>query len=129
MGSGPRVLVVDDRPDICELLRGCLTDDGYEVVCDTDGDNALARLHQQGERFDLAVIDATLPSAVDGLTLAEELDRLGSRVLIITGNLEIIDSLEDGRFPLLRKPFRASQLLRAVRALLPGGESLDAVVP
>jgi DNA-binding response OmpR family regulator len=129
MGSGSRILVVDDRPDICELLRGCLSDDGYTVVCDTDGANALARLRRDGERFDLAVIDATLPGAVDGLVIAEELDRLGTRVLIITGNLAVIETLEEGRFPLLRKPFRVAQLLRAVRSLSSGGEMLDALPP
>jgi CheY-like chemotaxis protein len=129
MVSGPRVLVVDDQPDICELLRGCLTDDGYTVACDADGDSALARLRHGGERFDLAVVDATLPGMVDGLMLADELLTLGTRVLIITGNLAIVESLEGGRFPLLRKPFRCSQLLRAVRSLSSGGTTLDAIPP
>jgi CheY-like chemotaxis protein len=123
MDSGLRVLVVDDRPDVCELLRGCLADEGYSVTCDEDGESALERLHRHGERFDLAVVDATLPGAVDGLMLAAELDRLGTRVLVITGDLTIDDALVTGRFPLLRKPFRVSQLLRAVRALSAGGEA------
>lgn len=129
MVSGPRILVVDDRLDVCELLRGCLADEGYSVTCNEDGDGALERLHGDGERFDLAVVDATLPGAVDGLMLAGELERLGTRVLIITGDLTVADELVNERFPLLRKPFRVSQLLRAVRALSAGGEAADALVP
>jgi DNA-binding response OmpR family regulator len=129
MSGGPRVLVVDDRPDICDLLRGILGDEGYVVECDTDGESAMARLRQGGERFALAVVDATLPGAVDGLMLAEELERLGTRVLVITGNLALVDEIEGGRFPLLRKPFRLAQLLTAVRALSAGGEAADACAP
>jgi DNA-binding response OmpR family regulator len=127
--GGPRVLVVDDRPDICELLRGCLADEGYDVTCDSDGEDALRRLQHDGERFDLAVVDATLPGAVDGLMLAGELDRLGTRVLIITGDLTVADELVNERFPLLRKPFRISQLLRAVRALSAGSKAADTLPP
>jgi hypothetical protein len=58
---------------------------------------------------------------------AEELDRLGTRVLVLTGNVAVIETLEAGRFPLLRKPFRVAQLLRAVRSLSSGSETLDAL--
>jgi CheY-like chemotaxis protein len=129
MSGQIRILVVDDRPDVCELLRGCLADEGYSVTCDEDGEGALERLQRDGERFDLAVVDATLPGAVDGLMLAGELDRLGTRVLVITGDLTIVDELVTERFPLLRKPFRASQLLRAVRALSADDETAGALAP
>jgi hypothetical protein len=61
--------------------------------------------------------------------LAGELDRLGARVLVITGDLTIVDELVTERFPLLRKPFRASQLLRAVRALSADDETAGALAP
>jgi two-component system chemotaxis response regulator CheY len=65
-----RVLVVDDDPDIRELLVSVLKDDGYDAVPAANGREALATL----ERFraDVVVLDLMMP-VMDGWTFADRM--------------------------------------------------------
>jgi CheY-like chemotaxis protein len=55
----PRVLVVDDDPDACEILSHALKHLGYVPVCEQDSTCALPRL--LGERFDVVLMDLVMP--------------------------------------------------------------------
>lgn len=72
--SGPvaRVLVVEDTPDIREVLVELLTDEGYEVHTADDGEQALEQLRKRD--FDLMLLDLMMPR-VDGITVLETLER------------------------------------------------------
>jgi len=78
----PRLLVVDDDRDICEIVR-LIIGDRYEVVAETDGRRALERLAEIEP--EVAVIDLVLPS-MDGLTLCERIraERPETLIVIIT---------------------------------------------
>src|SRR5262249_57719709 len=67
-----RVLVVDDEPDLLELVRYNLTKAGYDVACVMSGAEALShvRLHTP----DLIVLDVLLPD-IDGLEVCKALRR------------------------------------------------------
>ena len=61
---GARVLVVDDEPEICELVRVYLEAEGLEVETLGDGAAAVARVADDNEpQVDLAIIDVMLPGA------------------------------------------------------------------
>jgi len=126
-GRGESILVVDDEPQLLEILRESLESRGYRVSVALHGEEALM-LYERGmaggERFQLVILDLAMP-VMDG---AECLDRLlemdpQARVLISTGHIEVPYPLELLRAKvrgILKKPFRMESLLREVRAALDG---------
>lgn len=117
-----RVLVVDDEPDITELMRDILEGAGYEVATAESGAVALAFL--ETARFDAIVSDLRMPD-MDGATLWREVDQrhpgLSQRMLFVTGDTlspGAREFLKQARCNGLDKPFSKSDLLAAVARLL-----------
>ncbi|MDP2315413.1 MAG: response regulator [Pseudomonadota bacterium] len=106
------LLVVDDDDDVRHVVTEFLTARGYRVEAVASGQAALALLAR--ERFDLAVVDWTLPDMPDGALLRI----LGERwpacgVLVITGQHlddlgDVLPAALDGR--LVQKPFSLREL-------------------
>ena len=65
-----RILVVEDNPDLADLVTLNLRDEGYAVESIGDGSLALAKL--QAEPYDLVILDLMLPG-MDGLMLCKQL--------------------------------------------------------
>jgi DNA-binding NtrC family response regulator len=116
--SGPaHILVVDDEPDMCEMMLTVLAQDGYEVVAAQDGHNALAAA--QRVRFDLATIDLRMPG-MGGRELLSELRSLDPdiQVLVISGYATPEESAECmalGALAVVGKPFDLDRLLTLVQ--------------
>jgi two-component system, OmpR family, alkaline phosphatase synthesis response regulator PhoP len=68
----PHILVVDDEPDLLELVHYTLTRAGYQVCCVKSGEEALTQV--QTRLPDLIVLDLLLPG-VDGLEICKHLKR------------------------------------------------------
>ena len=85
--SGGRVLVVDDEPEIGELVAEHLRRDGFTVEVVSSGRMALARLESRS--FDLVVSDLRMPD-LDGpallLALRQRHPELARRLVLITGD-------------------------------------------
>jgi DNA-binding response OmpR family regulator len=120
--TGARVLVVEDEPNIRELVALHLELEGLTPIATGDGNDAL-RLTRSG-RFDLIVLDLMLPG-LDGVTLCRAIRReeLNSDVpiLMLTARREESDKvlgLDSGADDYLTKPFGVRELLARVRALL-----------
>ena len=79
----PRILVVDDDPDICRNLSDILTDLGYTVDFAHDGPSALELVRRRP--YDVALLDLKMPG-MDGLTLYREIkkQRAGTVALLVT---------------------------------------------
>ncbi len=125
------IWVVDDDPDLRQLLGSYLSEQGYEVRCLTDGRQLLARLDFQ--RPDLVVLDLMLPGD-DGLTLLRRLrdaeDDLP--VVMLTARGEAVDriiGLEQGADDYLAKPFLPRELSARIEAVLRRRASLPAGAP
>jgi two-component system NtrC family sensor kinase len=119
-----RVLVVDDEPEIAELIGEMLSGAGYEVMTAESGAVALAMLAEA--RFDAIVSDLHMPE-LDGAGLWREVKRLhpqlARRMLFVTGDtLSPIarQFLQEARCDSLNKPFAKAELLARVTALLQG---------
>lgn len=118
-----RILVVDDRPEMAEMIADDLSDRGYVGVCATSGRAALELL--QVERFDALVTDLRMPG-VDGLALLRaslELDP-GRPVILMTayGTLDTaVEASGRGAFHTLTKPFRLDALVRVLERALQRG--------
>ena len=59
----PRILVIDDEPDLLEILELELKEAGYEVTCAGSGQDAVQRARR--EHFDVILTDYKMPTAVD----------------------------------------------------------------
>ena len=123
----PRALVVDDEPDIRELLA--ITLGRMNIDVETAGDYATAVKRLGGEVYDLVLTDMRLPDG-DGLDLVEwiQAHRPGVPVAVITahGNVEAaVRALKLGAFDFLSKPLDLGALRKLIAATLRLGESLE----
>lgn len=125
--AGKRILVVDDDPKILKALDQALTQEGYEVLKAEDGIEALRLAREQ--KPDLIVLDIMLPK-MDGFEVCAQLRMTGNTpVLILSARGEEVDKVVGfnvGADDYLTKPFRLSELLLRVRAILrrTGGASV-----
>jgi DNA-binding NtrC family response regulator len=124
-GPRPRLLVVDDDPEMRELLAEVLSEEGYEVVGVGDGAEALIRL--RGETFAAIILDKNMP----GLGAMDLLPGLriicpDTPVIVITafGTPDSYsEAVEKGAFAYLFKPFLMDELLSTVHRALQGNGS------
>lgn len=113
------ILVIDDEPFILEYIRKVLHHVGYGTFLAEDGDKAMALFETRKAEIDLVLTDLVMPESIDGLEVADRIQRIDPAVpvLFITGAIPDDDphtlSLKDRGF-LLRKPFFPDQLIRFV---------------
>ena len=122
MTVAPRVLVVEDEPNIRELVCLHLGLEGYQCEGLSDGQSALKRT--ESERFDLLVLDVMIPG-IDGLSLCRAVRNGRTNqdvpILMLTARREESDKvvgLESGADDYLTKPFGVRELVARARALL-----------
>lgn len=110
----PKILVVDDDPEVREILAETLTEFGYGVIQAGSGEEALSLLGG-GPDFDLVITDVRMPG-MSGLELVDEARarRPALRVIVISGYF--LPQPITVRF--LKKPFHMHELASAVRAEL-----------
>lgn len=108
------VLVVDDDPDVRELLVEHLRSRGLRVATAADGRAAIAAVERSPGHFGLILTDLQLPGA-DGLAVLRTAKKLnpGCHVVIITGYASLdsaIEAVRAGAYDYLTKPFSLGQL-------------------
>ncbi|HEY6806731.1 MAG TPA: response regulator transcription factor [Pyrinomonadaceae bacterium] len=115
----PRILVVDDDVELCELVAEYLEPDGYEVEAVHDGETGLTRA-LSGEHS-LAVLDYMLPG-LNGFELLKQIrsqSRLPIVMLTARGDaVSRIVGLQIGADDYLPKPFDPLELLARINAVL-----------
>jgi len=119
MSGVAQILVVDDEPEIAELLRRYLSLQGY-AVSTADGGVAMRRVMADAE-IDLVLLDLGLPGE-DGLALMRSLRESSSvAIIVVTGRGEPVDrivGLEVGADDYVTKPFDVRELAARVRSVL-----------
>ncbi|MBV9564421.1 MAG: response regulator [Bradyrhizobium sp.] len=117
-GNFESVLVVDDDPDVRQIMVGVLSDLGYQVEEAADGRSALRLL--ENHQPDLMVLDFAMPGT-NGAEVAAAARRYNEhlRILFVSGYSDTA-ALEQavGRAALLHKPFRPAEFAAAVRSSL-----------
>jgi two-component system KDP operon response regulator KdpE len=114
-----RVLVVEDDPNIVDLIRSNLAVRGFETVVSTDGSRALALL--ETEQPDIILLDLMLPE-VDGFELCRQMrERSSVGVIVVSargGDRDKVAALNLGADDYMTKPFSIEELLARIAATL-----------
>lgn len=118
-GGSPRILLVDDDPNLLILLADQLRADGFEVQTSRDGEGALRRLREGWP--DLLIIDMMMPH-MDGLTLAREIKGRADLPIIVLSAIETADSkadlLEEVAEDYVTKPYHYPELRARITRVL-----------
>lgn len=128
------VLLIEDDPQMRELLELLLRDEGHVVVSAADGASALALTADGRLEPDLILADYNLPNGMDGLQAAARLREQLRRdvpLVVLTGDISaetLIAIARDG-CERLYKPVNAAALTQAVRRHLPGASSAWPAAP
>jgi len=113
------ILVVDDDPQLRQLMRWALEDGGFQVETAADGRDALDRIAQAPPR--VVVLDVTLPGP-DGFAVADALRARGAErvpIVMITADGSAAEKAARMRaFAYLRKPFDMAALIAAIHQAL-----------
>jgi two-component system response regulator BaeR len=131
-----RILLVEDEPDLAQVLADYLLRDGYEASVEGNGARALERIRR--EPPDLLLLDLMLPD-LDGLSILREVRRTSRLpIILVTARVEEIDrllGLDLGADDYVCKPYSPREVLARVKAVLrrssgagPAGEG-DPVPP
>jgi two-component system alkaline phosphatase synthesis response regulator PhoP len=117
-----RVLVVEDEPDVAELLRYNLQKEGWDVLTVADGADALRRTRET--RPDVVLLDIMVPQ-LNGWEVCRRLkqdpETLAVPVIMVTGRVEEGDKVlgfELGADDYVTKPFSPRELIARIRAVL-----------
>ena len=118
-GTAPRILIVDDDPNLLVLLADQLRSDGYEIATARDGEEALRRL--QASWPDLLIIDMMMPR-MDGLSLAREIKARADLPIIVLSAIDASDSkadlLEEVAEDYVTKPYHYPELRARINRVM-----------
>jgi len=120
------LLIVDDEPDIRELIAGVLEDEGYSVRTASTSQSAIQEVRLRAPS--LVVLDVWLQgSDMDGLSVLKYLKTIDPLMPVIVisghGNVETaIAAIRRGAYDFLEKPFKADRLLLLVERAIEASE-------
>jgi DNA-binding response OmpR family regulator len=127
MNGASTILVVDDEPDVRQLIRALLEKAGHTIREADGGRSALRVLYEASPA--LVILDVTMPDLDGWQTLERIRDMTNVPVLMLTARqaeLDRIRGLNSGADDYVSKPFSHGELLARVNALLRrGGERAD----
>ncbi len=123
MSNSKTILVVDDEPDVLNVLTNMLGSAGYNVIPLGDAESSL-KVIRGGTKVDLVVTDLVMPG-MDGSQLAEVIRKTlpDVPVILLTGHGSVetyIKTRSNGVFEYINKPVRSKELCRIVQAAIGG---------
>jgi two-component system, OmpR family, KDP operon response regulator KdpE len=119
MSTQPRILVVDDEPQITRVLRTTLSSQGYDVRIANDGEMALEIMKDWAPS--LVVTDLAMPN-LDGVGLCRRVRQVSQVPIIVLSVREQdrvkVEALDAGADDYVSKPFSMNELLARIRVQL-----------
>jgi two-component system, OmpR family, alkaline phosphatase synthesis response regulator PhoP len=125
-----RILIVDDEPNLVELLRGYLRAEGYDIIVAGDGPTGVR--YAREAHPDLVILDIMLPG-FDGIEACRQIRQFSDAyVLMLTARAEELDKivgLRVGADDYVTKPFSPREVVARVKALLRRPRSQTSALP
>ncbi len=123
MSNRKTILVVDDEPEVLNVLTNILRSAGYTVVPLGDAETSLKTI-KGGAKIDLVITDLVMPG-MDGSEFAEVVRKTlpDVPVILLTGHGSVetyIKTRSNGVFEYINKPVRSKELCRIVQAAIGG---------
>ena len=116
----PRILVVDDDPDVLTVVRHTLELAGFRVITTDRGPKVLRWIEEHGLPH-LALVDLMMPE-MDGFTLCREIHRFADLPIIVLTAVDdpatVVEALETMADDYLVKPFNPPELVARIRRVL-----------
>lgn len=115
------ILIVDDEPDICELLEDILQDEGYQTQSANNGQQAQDKFYHN--EYSLILMDIWMPD-IDGISLLSEFvksDQKTPAIIMMSGHGTVetaVESTRLGAYDFLEKPLSTAKLLLTVKNAL-----------
>ena len=123
-----RVLIIEDDPNIVDLIRANLAVRGFDTLVSSDGSKALAML--ETEQPDMVLLDLMLPE-LDGFELCKQIREQSSVAIIVVsargGERDKVTALNMGADDYMTKPFGIEELLARILATLRRTRPAEAV--
>ncbi len=121
-GGTETILLVDDEEFIRDLGKRILSRAGYKILTADTGRQALEVYRQQSQRISMVILDLVMPQ-MGGKECLDELLKIdpNATVLVASGfsaNGPVKDSIEAGARGFVQKPYKVTQFLQTVRAVL-----------
>ena len=115
-----KILLLEDDLNLSETVAEYFDEQGFEVVCVYDGDDAISSIYEN--HFDLLLLDVNVPNK-NGFDVLKEIRAQNNNVpAIFTTSLNSMNSLEEGYISgcddYIRKPFELRELLFRVQTIL-----------
>jgi two-component system alkaline phosphatase synthesis response regulator PhoP len=117
-----KVLVIDDEPEITEIVQTFLSEAGYQVLVENSSKNAVEKAH--GFKPDVVLLDIMMPG-MDGYNICQELKKdpefADTPIIFLTGKDRGDDmgrSFKSGGDMFIKKPFSCERLLEIVNIVL-----------
>ena len=113
-----QILIIEDETSIANMVKMCLTKNGY--ICDTANDGMAAARKIEEKRYDLILLDIMLPD-MDGYELIDYIKQFEIPVIFVTAKTAVSDrvkGLKLGAEDYISKPFDLEELLARVETVL-----------
>lgn len=118
----PRILIVDDDPDILDVLEITLSEENYEILKAMDGEEAMRTI--KSKPLDLVLLDYGIPK-MNGREVCQEVKKdillRHLPIIMVTGKGEVSDKvggIDSGADDYVVKPFEPKELLARIRMIL-----------
>jgi DNA-binding NtrC family response regulator len=126
----PRVLIVDDEPDVIRGFERILAAEPFEILSAGSGDEAIRVCREQ--RPEVVVTDLRMPG-VNGLQTLRELRKIDPRILVILmtayGTTQtVIEAMKAGAYEYVQKPFKIDRIREVVRGAVKAAAQMRQVV-
>jgi len=118
------ILVIEDDPEMSDLLAAVLAEEGYRTSTSPDGVTALDLVARGAVHPDLLLADFNLPNGMNGVQTATKVREASRReipVVILTGDIstDTLRGVALQKYVQLNKPVKPQELLRVIKGLLP----------
>lgn len=116
-----KLLIVDDEKTLVKALRFNLEKEGFQIDAAYDGKEAIAKINDTEQQYDLVILDLMLPE-VDGFEVCRTIrKKMDIPIIMLTARGEDIDKvlgLELGADDYLTKPFNPRELIARIKSIL-----------